>query len=76
MVRYLLAAALLGALSLAGVVYTQGRAITRLETDLQSARGRLAECSGRVQNIEEDRESDASVLDPGFTVPDRWLRQD
>ena len=35
----------------------------------------LRGCKARNANIEEDRKSDASVLDPGFVIPPSWFVQ-
>lgn len=47
-----------------------------LHAKLAAARGELATCGARMENILEARESDATVPDSldGFTVPEHWLQ--
>jgi len=74
-VPYVAAAAI--AALLGGVIYVQhltGR-IDALKHENARLAGQIATCTARVGNIQEDKESDAKVSDPGsFAVPDSWMR--
>ena len=45
-----------------------------LKAELATAKGQYATCNARIVNIEEDKESDATVTDPStYTPPDGWF---
>jgi hypothetical protein len=67
----------LAVLALAGGVWWVSslvRTVDSLRVDNDALRGSLAGCNARVDDITNDRKSDATVTDPGaFDVPDGWL---
>lgn len=66
-------AGLLGVLALGGYALWLSDKLSEAETEAAELRGQLAQCSGRIQNIMEDRADDATVDDPDFTVPCEWM---
>lgn len=64
-------------IALGAAVWWQGRALTALEAKNSSLAAQVATCSARINNLLEDKESDATVADPDdFAVPDHWMRPD
>ena len=74
MIKYAAIGGLIAVIGLSGTVALQRGKITRLKNDLAISKVQQASCSARTTNIIEDKESDAQVDDPEFTVPDRWMR--
>jgi len=65
------AAAFIGISSWAVVLQTQNRT---LRAELAVSQGQYATCGGRITNIEEDKQSDATVTDPStYAPPDGWF---
>ena len=57
-----------------GWAWLQSGTIDRLERENAALVARVASCNARIDNIREDRESDATVDDlDGFTVPPGWM---
>lgn len=75
--KYALIAALSALLGLGGYAWWLDRQLASERHDNAVMRGLLASCTARAINLTEDKESDATVTDPGgFDVPDRWLLPD
>lgn len=74
--KYVLMAALVAVLVLAGLLVKEMAASGRLAMENGRLRGAVATCSARIQNIQEDMQSDATVTDPAsFDVPAEWMRE-
>ena len=71
---YLIGGAGIGLMALLGVLWFLWSANGSLRTERDTLKLNLLSCNARVENITEDRKSDATVTDPRtFDVPDGWL---
>lgn len=73
-VKYALVASLASSLGLGGAYMVQRGNVQRQKAEIVELSGKLATCSARITNIEEDRQSDAEVdsWPDLLDIPDSW----
>lgn len=75
MTKYAIIAALLALSASVALNGWQRHINASVTADNERLSASLATCSARIKNIQEDKESDATVIDPNdYVVPDIWMR--
>ena len=73
-IKYAMAALAITTVVSGGYAWYADRKLGKQADRIEMLESKLANCSARVKNIEEDARDDATVDDPSlFDVPDGWL---